>query len=228
MDTGTTAPAAPPTRTDVGPAATRQSGRPAISSDFETFLQMLATQLQNQDPLNPVDSADYAVQLATFSSVEQQVLTNELLDGLIARQTMAGIAGYADWIGLEARSPAPVWHDGTTPIQLEPNPLAAADRTVLVIRDEAGDEAARIAIPLSGNPYLWEGQDQSGDPLPPGHYTFELENHADGELLITDALETYARVTEARTVDGQVLVTLHGGGLVPVSAITGLRDPAGP
>jgi flagellar basal-body rod modification protein FlgD len=43
-----------------------------LSSDFETFLKMLTTQLKNQDPMNPVDSADYAVQLATFSSVEQQ------------------------------------------------------------------------------------------------------------------------------------------------------------
>ena len=45
-----------------------------LSSDFETFLKMLTTQMQNQDPLNPVDSTDYATQLATFSSVEQQVL----------------------------------------------------------------------------------------------------------------------------------------------------------
>ena len=50
--------------------------KPVLSSDFETFLKMLTVQLENQDPLNPVDSADYAVQLATFSGVEQQVQTN--------------------------------------------------------------------------------------------------------------------------------------------------------
>ena len=49
-----------------------------ISSDFNTFLRMLTVQMQNQDPLNPIDSADYAVQLATFSGVEQQVRTNQL------------------------------------------------------------------------------------------------------------------------------------------------------
>ena len=43
----------------------------AESSDFETFLKMLTVQMQNQDPLNPVESTDYAVQLATFSGVEQ-------------------------------------------------------------------------------------------------------------------------------------------------------------
>ena len=46
-----------------------------ISSDFETFLRMLTVQLENQDPLDPTDSADYAMQLATFSGVEQQVLS---------------------------------------------------------------------------------------------------------------------------------------------------------
>ena len=65
------APAAPVARSTADGAET--GGNSALSSDFETFLRMLTTQLQNQDPLNPVDSADFAVQLATFSSVEQQV-----------------------------------------------------------------------------------------------------------------------------------------------------------
>lgn len=51
----------------------------SLSSDFEVFLQMLTAQMKYQDPLNPVDSTDYATQLATFSGVEQAVLTNDLL-----------------------------------------------------------------------------------------------------------------------------------------------------
>ena len=56
-----------------------------ISSDFNTFLKMLTTQLKNQDPLNPMDNSEYAVQLATFSGVEQQVKTNTLLESLGAQ-----------------------------------------------------------------------------------------------------------------------------------------------
>ena len=48
-----------------------------LSSDFNAVLNMLTTQLKHQDPLNPVDSADYAMQLAAFSTVEQQVLLNQ-------------------------------------------------------------------------------------------------------------------------------------------------------
>ncbi len=81
-----------------GPAATSKK---AISSDFETFLKMLTVQMQNQDPLNPVDSSDYAVQLATFSSVEQQVLTNDILRSLSDQIGGGSIQQLAGWIGME-------------------------------------------------------------------------------------------------------------------------------
>jgi flagellar basal-body rod modification protein FlgD len=61
-----------------------------ITADFQTFLQLLTTQLKNQDPLNPMESTEYATQLATFSGVEQQVRTNELLESLSS--------GYATWV----------------------------------------------------------------------------------------------------------------------------------
>jgi flagellar basal-body rod modification protein FlgD len=71
----------------------------AISSDFTTFLKMLTTQMQNQDPLNPIDSADYAVQLATFSGVEQSVKTNQLLESLGQQFGLLGMAQMAGWVG---------------------------------------------------------------------------------------------------------------------------------
>lgn len=66
-----------------------------IISDFDTFLRMLTVQMQNQDPLNPVDSTDYATQLATFSQVEQAVLTNDLLKSLTTQLTSSGLADMA-------------------------------------------------------------------------------------------------------------------------------------
>ena len=71
----------------------------AITSDFETFLRMLTVQMQNQDPLNPVDSNDYATQLATFSGVEQAVLTNDLLTTLTTQLNSSGLADMAAWVG---------------------------------------------------------------------------------------------------------------------------------
>jgi len=108
-----------------------------ISSDFETFLRMLTVQMQNQDPLNPVDSSDYAVQLATFSGVEQAVLTNDLLKSLTAQMNSSGLAGMANWVGKEARAAAPAFFDGN-PVTITPKPSAIAERVEVVVRNESG------------------------------------------------------------------------------------------
>ena len=60
----------------------QQQAAAVLSSDFETFLQMLTAQARYQDPLEPIDSSEYASQLAQFSMVEQQVLSNDLLTSL--------------------------------------------------------------------------------------------------------------------------------------------------
>ena len=52
--------------------ASAQNTAPAMTTDFETFLRMLTVQMQNQNPLNPMESQEFAVQLATFSGVEQR------------------------------------------------------------------------------------------------------------------------------------------------------------
>ena len=64
-------------------ASSETKNTPQIGGDFTTFLEMLTVQLKNQDPMNPMESSDFAVQLATFSSVEQQVQTNDLLKEIL-------------------------------------------------------------------------------------------------------------------------------------------------
>jgi flagellar basal-body rod modification protein FlgD len=66
---------------------------------------MLTTQLKHQDPLNPVDSADYAMQLAAFSTVEQQVLLNQKMDMLQNNLRQNTLASLSAWI--EKRSNCP-------------------------------------------------------------------------------------------------------------------------
>src|SRR5580765_5820185 len=66
------------------PPATSSTAASATSTlDYNSFLQLLIAQLQNQDPLNPTDSTEFVSQLASFSSVEQGVNTNSKLDQLL-------------------------------------------------------------------------------------------------------------------------------------------------
>src|SRR5580658_2668762 len=66
----------------------------ALSSNFNDFLQMLMTQLQNQDPTSPMDTNEFTSELVEFSGVEQQINTNSSLTQLIqltqAGETMQG------------------------------------------------------------------------------------------------------------------------------------------
>ena len=199
--------------------------KPVISSDFQTFLQMLTAQMTNQDPLNPIDSSDYAVQLATFSSVEQQVLTNDLLTSLIAQMTDTGITQLAGWVEMEARSSAPVHFDGS-PITLLPMPATLADEAWLVVRAENGSEISRAQIGLGTNEITWAGVDGTGHPVDDGLYSFEVENHADGSLLGTTPVETYATVTEAQNLGGTMVLILEGGVQVLTSDVVALRKPS--
>ncbi|MBU9697833.1 flagellar hook assembly protein FlgD [Rhodobacteraceae bacterium HSP-20] len=207
-------------------AATRSpaAAKPALTSDFNTFLRMLTTQMQNQDPLNPIESADYAVQLATFSGVEQQVKANTLLSQMSAQFNLLGMAQLSGWVGQEAQSSAPV-HFDRTPVTLTLPSVPGADRAVLVIRDAAGNLVAREDVPPAGGPYQWLGADPSGSPLPQGLYDLTLEGEQDGTVIATAPVSHYARIEEARRSDGNLMLILRGGVQVPADRITALRMP---
>ncbi|SPH23457.1 Basal-body rod modification protein FlgD [Defluviimonas aquaemixtae] len=219
--TATTAPGAS--------AATRRSDSEGtlINSDFQTFLVMLTTQMQNQDPLNPIDSTDYAAQLATFSGVEQQVKTNKLLETLSAHMGISSLAEMASWVGMEARVAAPVMFDGA-PLTLYPDPQSGADQAILVVVDAAGQEVMRSPAPVSTEPLAWAGTDATGAPLPAGAYSFRLESYVAGELVGASPVESVARIAEVRNgTEGAVLV-LEGGAEVLPSDVRSLRGATAP
>ncbi|MDT8858002.1 flagellar hook capping FlgD N-terminal domain-containing protein [Paracoccaceae bacterium Fryx2] len=178
--------------------------------------------MQNQDPLNPIDSSDYAVQLATFSGVEQQVRTNQLLEGLYGQFDVMGMAQLAGWVGREARAAGPAWVDGST-MSLSPNPAALADRAVLVVRDNLNRVVAREDVDRTSTALQWEPVGSDGEPLPEGKYTFQLESYSGENLLGTNDVEVYARVLEARGGAGGTILVLKGGIEVLAGNITALR-----
>lgn len=205
-------------------AAATTSDKSVISSDFETFLKMLTTQMENQDPLNPVDSSDFAVQLATFSGVEQQVRTNDLLSALGDQMGAGGMAQFASWVGMEARVSAPASFSGQ-PVTVIPHPDKTADRAQLVALDSSGAEVQRFDISVSDDPFTWSGMTSGGIPLPDGNYSFQVDSYANGELLGRSSAEVYATVTEARVADGETQLVLNSGAIVAASDVTALRAP---
>lgn len=192
-----------------------------ISSDFNTFLKMLTTQLRNQDPLNPMDNSEYAVQLATFSGVEQQVKTNTLLESLAAQLGVASLSQYAGWVGKEGRAAMPVLFEGNA-VTLSATPDPKADKAELVVTNAAGAIVARQPVALDAGTYTWSGTDSTGALVPAGRYAFALESFAQGTRITSTPAEAYARIIEARGGDTPMLI-FAGGVEVKATAVTALR-----
>lgn len=203
-------------------SASSSADASALASDFETFLVMLTAQMENQDPLNPLDSQDFATQLATFSGVEQQVQTNTLLSSLSTQMLNSSLGDMASWIGREARMAIPASFEGS-PVELVSNPPKFADRAELVVLDDDGAEVQRVEIPISDAPFNWAGVKADGTPFPNGRYSFEVHSLSDNEVIDVHTPDTFAGVSEVRIVAGQTVVALSDGKLYPASAVTGLR-----
>ncbi len=208
----------------VRPAGEGEDRATMIASDFETFLRLLTTQLENQDPLNPMESSEFAVQLATFSGVEQQVRTNALLQSMAAAADASGLSDMAAWVGLEARSPALQYFDGTS-LTLSPPQILSADRAMIVVRDATGVEVGRFDIPNDGVPFRWLGTGTAGTPLTPGSYAFTVEGYQGQDHVDSVQIETYGTVSEVQIgADGPVLV-LSDGSRVLAADVTAVRAP---
>ncbi len=89
-----------------GAAAAAQSesanSRTRLSDNYDTFLVLLTAQLQNQDPLAPMDSTQFTQQLVQFSQVEQQIRTNEQLEGLAGQYNAAAAGAALSYLGKDA------------------------------------------------------------------------------------------------------------------------------
>lgn len=194
----------------------------ALSSDFETFLRMLTVQLQNQDPLNPVEASDYAVQLATFSGVEQQVRTNELLTGLGDQFQLLGLSQFAGWVGMEARYSGPIHYEGT-PIEVAMDIPDNAGAVQLIARTPSGTEVARRTLPDTNGQVIWDGTSDDGTVLPFGSYVLFSETFLDGKSQGVSPAQSYARVDQARFEDGSAILTLANGTDITPGDVSGLR-----
>jgi len=207
-------------RAETGGIASARSQNSEISSDFQTFLRMLTAQIQNQNPLEPIEASDFAVQLATFSGVEQQVKTNDLLAQLTSR---LGLAELANWVGRDALSSAPQFVDGS-PLRLVSPDMQGSDRAELVLRGADGREVSRYAVSPSSREIVFEAPHQSEGGPRTGYYSFEIEGFRAGEKVVAAPVLGYSRILEARSDAGQVFLVLEGGHLVDSTAVVGLRE----
>jgi len=186
------------------------SKQATIGGDFNTFLQMLTVQMQNQDPLNPMENSEFAVQLATFSSVEQQVRTNDFLAELVNARS-DGASLYTDLIGKNVRAKGNFIHSGS-PVSLVLPGNAMADSATVLIAKEDGTLVSTAILSPSDTRFEWSGLLSSGAHASDGAYSAAVRYSSDGDELETVDAEVTNRVVEAR-FDGQVVQLVLANGV---------------
>lgn len=213
-----------PGATDVNPAAAVAKAGTTLNSDFTTFLKMLTAQMKNQDPLNPVDSTEFASQLAAFSTVEQQVMTNDLLTGLGRQLGVLGMGQLQGWVGMTARAEMPVVFAGASQ-SLTYSTSPGADLAQMFVRDANGGIVQQQQVPVGGGDFVWTGRAEDGTPLPTGTYSISVDSFQGEEVLGTTPVQSQARILEAQLSGGSTILVMEGGQKVAAANILGLRDP---
>ncbi|MEL7463166.1 MAG: flagellar hook capping FlgD N-terminal domain-containing protein [Pseudomonadota bacterium] len=206
------------------PASADTATTGAISSDFDTFLQLLTAQLQNQDPLNPLDSTEFVAQLAQFSAVEQQVLTNSALGRIEA--AVGGGGELTQWLGAEVSAPVAAAFDGA-PIAGEYAADVSARSAVLEVESATGAQVALIPLTPGARTVEWDGKTFTGEDAAPGFYRLVArETDSAGEVTETP-VSVFARVEEARRdAEGAVTLVFESGDSASSVDIAAARRPS--
>ena len=168
----------------INPALTQLSSAPQGKSQLgqQEFLQLLVAQLQNQDPVNPMDGAQFASQLAQFNSVEQLIGVNEGLGNLAISQDLMGASltnsMAASLTGKEVRALSnqiSLSSEGNAEINYKLND--SATDVEIVVRTASGAEVRRetlSGVPSGDNAWTWDGLDANGQRMGEGEYTVEV------------------------------------------------------
>ena len=143
----------------------------------EDFLSLLVTQLQHQDPLNPMDSTDFTAQLAQFSSLEQLTNMSGQLEELTTAQTAFTNSQAVGYIGHTVLSNGNAFSfDGQDPAGMTLDLQAPAHNVFLSVYDATGAVVASFeagSMAAGRQTALWNGQDNNGNLLAGGDYRFE-------------------------------------------------------
>lgn len=154
----------------------------SLAENFDNFLRLLTTQLKYQDPLSPMDTAEFTNQLTQFSQVEQAIKTNSKLEDLLALNQMNQALSATNFIGkiVEAKSKSVSLQNGEAEIVYALP--GGVSRAVLLISDSRG----RIVRAVEGDTsqgrhkYTWDGKDDNGVQMP-ANEVYSLSINAIGE-----------------------------------------------
>jgi flagellar basal-body rod modification protein FlgD len=206
------------TASNIDPSTASGQASAKLDEDLNQFLNLLVTQLKNQDPLDPMDANEFTSQLVQFASVEQQIYQNANLEKMLSVQQTEQVASMTDFIGntIEAAGTSFYMENGDAEFtyQFETRPNSA----VINIINSSGLTVwtSDAELETGKQSFEWDGKDKHGVQQPDGSYAaiVSAQDH-DGNLM--DVSQTvFGRVTGAGAKDGEVSLYMN-------DVITGLN-----
>jgi flagellar basal-body rod modification protein FlgD len=190
----------------------------SVRKSYNTFLKLLTTQLQHQDPTSATDTNQFTQELVQYSQVEQQLSTNEKLDTLINLQKgSSGATAALNYIGKYVEAPA----NGQFPIQGGKTEFgytisSAAKSAIVSVTDQSGTTVATFNAPTkTGLNYVsWDGKDSSGNQLSDGTYKFSL--------VVTGTDNKAENITDTRIIGKVTGVDSNSDGTINLNLGDGL------
>ncbi len=210
------------TAATTAPTTTINNGLASLADNYQTFLSLLTTQLKNQDPLSPLDTNQFTQQLTQMTGVEQQLLSNQLLQQLVSNNQAGMTAGVA-LIGKQVTADTADTTLQGGQANWTYNLGADAASTTLQVVNSSGNVVwqgpATDSSTAGDHSFSWNGQDQSGVQLPDGGtYTLKIAatNAAGAGVNATAFVNGLASAVEQ---DGDVTMLTVGGSKVPLSSV---------
>lgn len=203
-----------------------------LAKDLNSFLQLLTSQLKNQDPLSPMDSSEFTNQLVEFAQVEQQIGMNDNLTSLIGLTNQSIVSNAVNYIGktIEGESNQAPLQDGKLKAAYGLN--AEAHQVTVVVRNEAGDIVYSRPIESAAgrsqgvHPFEWNGKDSNGNQLPDGPFTISVTAVGADDSPIENYITAFGRVTGVTSINGATVLLVGKVG-IPVNSVlsvTGSED----
>ena len=214
----------------VSSQTTTAGANPAAELGPDDFLRLLVTQLENQDPLDPMDSEQFTSQLTQFNSLDQLIEMNRKLETVAASQTALANLQTTMLIGREVTAEGNQLYldsDGASPIYY--NLQTSATRVVVNITDLDGSLVRTLELGAqdAGEQTLsWDGKDNAGLSVPAGVYDFEVNPFDVAGEKVGVVTRIQGIVTGVSLVGGDPMLSV-GDLELPVSAVTSVTALSG-
>lgn len=205
------------------------AGSQSLAADFSSFLQLLTIQLQNQDPLAPMDSTEFTNQLVAFAGVEQQININSKLDSLVAMELGNAMSSALDYVGKDVSYVSSEFNfDGTRSIDMTYAYSGGKEVLSSKIRiyNEEGDLVfeTNASTAAGKNEFKWDGKDENGVVQPAGTYEIKIDALDTDNKAVQSTIVVSGSVRGVETQNGLIYL-LIGERAVSLGNVINVSQP---